>query len=60
VDIDVVMRGSGPRQGTPLRAQSPRAPAVIRAAVREALREFETAGVAELPRPAILVAAHKP
>jgi hypothetical protein len=58
--FDVVLRGAGPRQGTPLRAQSPRALAAIRAATREALRAIETDGVVELPNPAILVAAQKP
>jgi SAM-dependent methyltransferase len=58
--FDVVMRGAGPCQGVPLRAQSPRALAAIRAAVREALHAIETDGVVELPNPAILVAAQKP
>jgi SAM-dependent methyltransferase len=58
--FDVVLKGAGPRQGSPLRAQPPETLAAIRTAVRDALRAFEADGVVEMPMPAILVAAQKP
>ena len=58
--FDIVLKGAGPRLGSPLRAQSPEALAAIRAAVQDALRTCEREGILELPMPAVLVAAQKP
>ena len=58
--FEIVLKGAGPRQGTPLRAQSPETIAAIRAAVVRELRTYEQDGVIHLPMPAILFSAQKP
>jgi SAM-dependent methyltransferase len=58
--FDIVLRGAGPRNGSPLRAQPPEVLAAIRAALTESLRACHRDGITELPTPAILVSARKP
>jgi SAM-dependent methyltransferase len=58
--IDVMLVGTGPRNGAVLRLQPPEALAAIRAAVRDALSAFVRDGIAELPMAAVLVVAQKP
>ena len=58
--FDIVLKGAGPRSGSPLRAQPPEALAAIRAALTDALRACERDGITELPMPAVLVSAQKP
>jgi SAM-dependent methyltransferase len=58
--LDTVLRGSGPRIGSPLRAQPPEALAAIRIAVQNALRNCVRNGITEVPMPAVLLTAEKP
>jgi ubiquinone/menaquinone biosynthesis C-methylase UbiE len=58
--FDTVLMGAGPRQGSPLRAQSAQAQAAIRQAVRDNLRAYERDGVVRLPSPVVLASATKP
>jgi SAM-dependent methyltransferase len=58
--FDILLRGAGPRNGSPLRAQPPEALAAIRSAVTDALRACVRDGITELPMSAVLVTAQKP
>jgi SAM-dependent methyltransferase len=57
--IDALARGTV-RTGALLRAQPPEALAAVRAAVRQATREYARDGVVEVPMPAVLASASKP
>ena len=57
--FETVLKGAGPRQGSPLRAQPTEALAAVRSALLSALRSHEVDGVIQVPMPARLISAQK-